>query len=204
MTGQATNAPTPPAPESKLEEAVRKRNHSLDAYWDKRSTMETIADEIRRLHGPAPQGVDKTLARMSDIESLLDAIEDMLVELGCIPEHGGYFDIPYYRWMRLERRIADRQIDDLSEIPEEFQDDFSHLFDNPGSDDGPRDTEAIRDDIAINLEELGYDIKSYYDFSDFMPQGRTKGSPKLDALRDELNERWDEFKSAATAVAHHF
>jgi len=196
MTGQAT--------QSKLDEAVRKRNHSLDAYENERSDMEELADSIRRLLGDSPEGVEQTLATMDGITSLLDANDDLLVELGCIPEDRGDFDIASYQRMRLERRIADRKIEDLSEVPEQFQDDFRHLFDDPGADDRPRDTEAIRDDLAVNIEELGYEIESHYDFSNFMPQGRTKGSPKLDALRDELNEKWDEFKSAAWAVAHHF
>ena len=204
MAGQTRNEAVSPAPASELEEAVRKRNASLDEYLDRRFDVQEIAKEIRQLLGPSPEGIEKTLMTMSDIESLLDANEELLVELGHLPEHGGDFDIVYYQWMRLERRIADGKIEALSDVPKEFHADFSYLFDHFYDGRWPRNSEAICDDLDVNLEELDYEVRSRYDFSNFMPQGRTKRSPKLDALRAQLNQSWDEFKLAARAVAYHF
>lgn len=190
------------SPDSKLAEAVRKKNQSLTEFYKAQWEAEDIAEDIRRLLGPSPAGVDRVLATMSSIEWRLQDLEEMFQELGCIPD-SGEFDTDNYRWLLVERRIANRQIRELSDVPEEFQDSFRHLFDDP-SGDQPRDTEAIRDDIAMSLEVLRDETRFADDFSRFMPQGRKKGSAKLDALRDELNERWDEFKSAAKAVAYHF
>lgn len=202
MTDVAADTPaTPPA--SALDEAVRKKNQRLMEFYDKQFEVSDLAEEIRRLIGTSSEGVDQVLRTMADIETCLETMEDLFQELGCIPD-AGEFDEFNYRWIRIERRIADRKIRELSEVPEEFQDSFRHVFDDPYDTHRPRDTESIRDDIEMQCEILREDVGSCYDFSDFMPQGRTRTSPKLDALRDELNRRWDEFKSAAKAVAYHF
>jgi archaellum component FlaC len=190
--------------EEKLTVAVQNRNQKLDEYIDKQCTVEVIASNIRELIEPSGKGIERVLSTMSDIESRLELMDGLFLELGCIPEHGGDFDTRYYQWMRLERKIANRKITEIEEIPEEFHDDFRHLFDSSYEDQRPRDTEAIRDDLKYDIEELGYMLERFDDFSNYVPLERKKSSPQLNALREELNELWDEFKDGAKAVAYHF
>jgi hypothetical protein len=190
--------------EEKLTVAVQNRNQKLDEYWDKQNNLETVADEIRQLIGPVAKGAVQVLSTMSDIESRLEVMDELFVELGHIPTDLDHFDIRCYQWMKLERKIANRKIRQIEEIPEEFHDDFRHIFGSSYPDELPRDTAAIRDDLSYQIEELRYMFEGAYDFSDYMPEGRKKNSQQLDSLRDKLNELWTEFKDAAKAVAYHF
>jgi hypothetical protein len=192
--------------DEELKAAIEKRNRDLDAYYDKQANLVVIADEIRQLAGASGTGVAKVLSTMSDIESRLELIDQLFVELGRVPDSGDYFEAGEYQHVMLERRIANRKIRDIDEIPEAFRDDFRHLCDEDGTlhTDALRDTDAIRDDLGNDLEELGYMLERVDDFSCYLPAGRTRGSPKLDALRDRLDTLWDEFRSAARSVAYHF
>lgn len=205
MNEKTTDAPDHAlSTEEKLKVAVQDRNQKLDEYWDKQNNLETVADEIRQLLEPTGKGVVQILSTMSDIESRLEVMDELFVELGYIPTDLDYFDIRCYQWMKLERKIANRKIRHLEEIPEEIRDDFCHLFGESYPDELPRDTEAIRDDLSYQIEELRYLWEGGDDFSDYMPEGRKKNSQQLDSLREKLNELWTEFRDSAKAVAYHF
>jgi hypothetical protein len=106
--------------------------------------------------------------------------------------------------MRIERDVANRKISDLEEIPEEFRDEFKHFFDGSEQNERPRDTEAIRIDLGDLIEELDYCLDGVEYFTDYLPPGRKKSSPQLDALREKVDGLWDDFKVAAKALAYHF
>ncbi|SMP79606.1 hypothetical protein [Noviherbaspirillum suwonense] len=189
--------------DEKLKVIVQKRNQDVREYFDKRYVFETIATDIRQLIDLRGKNIDEVLSDMSDIESSLEVVSELFTELGFMTEHGGEFDIDYYRCMRLERRIANRNITELEEIPEEFRDSLGYMLDSD-DDEYPRNTASIHDDLRDEYEELGYRLKSYHDFSDYMPEGRKKETQKLKTEREQLNTLLDEFKRAAKSVAYHF
>jgi len=198
--------PQASAPDDALGATLDKRNRDLAAYFDHWATAGACANEIRQLISPSETGIEAVLANLAEIEGSLDAIHGYFTELGHIPEHNGDFDTDSLMWAVIERNIGNGKIRSLEDIPEALRDDFRYLFE--GDEllyvERPRDSDAIRDDLRNECEELDGMLARPYDFSNFVPDGQNKGEYILEDLRTELNALWDEFRDAARAAARHF
>ncbi len=197
---------TPAAPglDDRLQAAIQKRNRELAEYFDHWASAETAANAIRQLLGASETGIAPALATLVEIEDVLDRIHACFVELGCIPRHNGDFDEDSFLRMVLERNIANSRIRQLADLPEEFHDEFRHLFDEGAGSLAARNSEAIRLDLDAAQRVLAALLARPDDFSLFMGTSLDAASARLQILRTELNALWEGFRRSARAAAHQF
>lgn len=192
-----------PGLEETLRTAVQKRNGLLAEYFDHWSAAGAAANAIRQLTGTSETGIGPALATLAEIEACLDRVHACYTELGWIPRHNGDFDGDSFLRMVLERNIANSKIRALGELPEEFHDDFRHLFDGSGCA-SLRDSSRIGQELDALRASLDALLERSDDFSLFMGTPPEAASPRLQALRADLDALWEGFRAAARAVGRQF
>ncbi|MCC2971109.1 hypothetical protein [Massilia sp. IC2-476] len=185
-----------------LKAAVQKRNGQLAEYFDHWSAAGAAANAIRQLTGTSETGIGPALATLAGIEACLDRVHGCYTELGWIPRHNGDFDGDSFLRMVLERNIANSKIRALGELPEEFHDEFRHLFD--GGSPALRNSDSIREELDALRADLDALLGRTDDFSLFMDTPPQEASPRLQALRADLDMLWEGFRAAAGAAARQF
>jgi hypothetical protein len=189
------------------------RNQHIDDYLRKRVVHENARKAVLRLMVPMqpyPQDI------VTKIEELLEGLDTCFVELGYL-DGGGHFDASTYRTMKIVRRIADKKIRSLEEIPEPLHEDFEHAFEPEAKqddghwmfDDLHRRTEVIQEQIDGCLEELeiytgpatGLNAREGFDV---YLAGLKKVPKPLELLIEHLNATWFRYKEAAAAAGNHY